>query len=50
MQQLAIEQRRPLGPEEGGPQAIVNCAANPTCAFYESIGFRTHATLVGYSR
>jgi ribosomal protein S18 acetylase RimI-like enzyme len=36
--------------EEGGRQAIVYCVADATCALYESIGFRRHATLVGYSR
>ena len=36
--------------EEGGRQAIVYCASESACALYESIGFRRHATLVGYSR
>ena len=36
--------------EEGGRQAIVYCASDAACALYESIGFRRHATLVGYSR
>jgi GNAT superfamily N-acetyltransferase len=36
--------------EEGGRQAIVYCATAEACALYESIGFRIHASLVGYSR
>ena len=36
--------------EEGGRQAIVYCVRDAACALYESIGFRRHATLVGYSR
>jgi ribosomal protein S18 acetylase RimI-like enzyme len=36
--------------EEGGRQAIVYCATDPACRLYESVGFRRHATLVGYSR
>ena len=36
--------------EEGCREAIVYCATHAACALYESIGFRTHATLVGYSR
>jgi ribosomal protein S18 acetylase RimI-like enzyme len=36
--------------EEGGRQAVVYCASDAACALYESIGFRRHATLVGYSR
>jgi ribosomal protein S18 acetylase RimI-like enzyme len=36
--------------EEGGRQAIVYCVSDAACALYESIGFRRHATLVGYSR
>jgi ribosomal protein S18 acetylase RimI-like enzyme len=36
--------------EEGGRQAIVYCATEPACALYESLGFRIHASLVGYSR
>jgi ribosomal protein S18 acetylase RimI-like enzyme len=36
--------------EEGGRQAIVYCASEAACALYESIGFRKHATIVGYSR
>jgi ribosomal protein S18 acetylase RimI-like enzyme len=36
--------------EEGGRQAIVYCVSEGACALYESIGFRRHATLVGYSR
>ena len=35
--------------EEGGRQAIVYCVSDAACALYESIGFRRHATLVGYS-
>jgi ribosomal protein S18 acetylase RimI-like enzyme len=36
--------------EEGGRQAIVYCTSDAACRLYESIGFRRHATLVGYSR
>jgi ribosomal protein S18 acetylase RimI-like enzyme len=36
--------------EEGGRQAIVYCSTEPARALYESIGFRVHATLVGYGR
>lgn len=36
--------------DEGGRQAIVYCATEPACALYQSVGFRIHATLVGYSR
>lgn len=36
--------------EEGLRQAIVYCASGPACALYESLGFRIHASLVGYSR
>jgi ribosomal protein S18 acetylase RimI-like enzyme len=36
--------------EEGGRQTIVYCVSDEACALYESIGFRRHATLVGYSR
>jgi ribosomal protein S18 acetylase RimI-like enzyme len=36
--------------EEGGRQAIVYCVSDAACALYESIGFRRHATVVGYSR
>ena len=36
--------------EEGGRQAIVYCVSDAACGLYESIGFRRHATLVGYSR
>jgi ribosomal protein S18 acetylase RimI-like enzyme len=35
---------------EGGRHAIVYCVSDPARALYESIGFRIHATLVGYSR
>jgi ribosomal protein S18 acetylase RimI-like enzyme len=36
--------------EEGGRQAIVYCGSDAACGLYESLGFRRHATLVGYSR
>jgi ribosomal protein S18 acetylase RimI-like enzyme len=36
--------------EEGGRQAIVYCMTEPACDLYLSVGFRRHATLVGYSR
>src|SRR5215472_6874945 len=36
--------------EEGGRQAIVYCVTDAACGLYESLGFRRHATLVGYSR
>ena len=36
--------------EEGGRQAIVYCVSDAACGLYESIGFRRHAALVGYSR
>jgi ribosomal protein S18 acetylase RimI-like enzyme len=36
--------------EEGGRQAIVYCVTDAACGLYESIGFRRHATVVGYSR
>ena len=36
--------------EEGGRQAVVYCVTEPACALYESLGFRRHASLVGYSR
>jgi ribosomal protein S18 acetylase RimI-like enzyme len=36
--------------EEGGRRAIVYCLSDAACALYESIGFRRHATLVGYAR
>ena len=36
--------------EEGGQQAIVYCVTEGACGLYESLGFRRHATLVGYSR
>jgi ribosomal protein S18 acetylase RimI-like enzyme len=36
--------------EKGGRQAIVYCVSEEACGLYESIGFRRHATLVGYSR
>jgi ribosomal protein S18 acetylase RimI-like enzyme len=36
--------------EEGGRRAIVYCVTDAACGLYESLGFRRHATLVGYSR
>jgi ribosomal protein S18 acetylase RimI-like enzyme len=36
--------------EEGGRQAIVYCLTEPACALYEALGFRVHASLVGYAR
>jgi ribosomal protein S18 acetylase RimI-like enzyme len=36
--------------EEGGRKAIVYCVTDAACALYESLGFRRHATQVGYSR
>jgi ribosomal protein S18 acetylase RimI-like enzyme len=36
--------------EEGGRQAIVYCVADEACRLYESIGFRRHAAVIGYSR
>jgi ribosomal protein S18 acetylase RimI-like enzyme len=36
--------------DEGGRRAIVYCLSDGACALYESIGFRRHATLVGYGR
>lgn len=36
--------------EEGLRQAIVYCVSGPACALYQSLGFRIHASLVGYSR
>jgi len=36
--------------EEGGRSAIVYCVTDAACGLYESLGFRRHATLVGYSR
>lgn len=36
--------------EEGGREAIVYCNTEPACALYRSLGFRVHATVVGYSR
>jgi GNAT superfamily N-acetyltransferase len=36
--------------EEGGRQAIVYCASLPACALYESVGFRRHASQVGFAR
>jgi ribosomal protein S18 acetylase RimI-like enzyme len=36
--------------EEGGREAIVYCVTDAACGLYESIGFRRHASLVGYAR
>jgi len=36
--------------EEGGRQAIVYCENDAACGLYESLGFRRHTTVVGYSR
>jgi ribosomal protein S18 acetylase RimI-like enzyme len=36
--------------EEGGREAIVYCDTEPACELYRSLGFRVHATVVGYSR
>ncbi len=36
--------------EEGGREAVVLCQSVTACALYEAIGFRRHATLVGYER
>ena len=36
--------------EERGRQAIVYCENDAACGLYESLGFRRHATVVGYSR
>ena len=36
--------------EEGGREAIVYCATDAACGLYEAIGFRRHASVVGYSR
>ena len=36
--------------EEGGRQAIVYCKNDAACGLYQSIGFRRHTTVVGYSR
>jgi GNAT superfamily N-acetyltransferase len=36
--------------EEGIRQTIVYCSSRPACALYESLGFRIHASVVGYSR
>lgn len=36
--------------EESGRQAIAYCASAPACELYQSLGFRIHASLVGYGR
>ena len=36
--------------QEGGREAIVYCVTEPARALYESVGFRVHASLVGYSK
>jgi ribosomal protein S18 acetylase RimI-like enzyme len=36
--------------EEGLRQAIVLCESDAACGLYESVGFRRHASIVGYSR
>jgi len=36
--------------DEGGRQAIVYCFDGPACELYRALGFRRHASLVGYSR
>jgi GNAT superfamily N-acetyltransferase len=36
--------------EEGASEAVVYCVDPPARALYESLGFRRHATIVGYSR
>jgi ribosomal protein S18 acetylase RimI-like enzyme len=36
--------------EESGRQAIVYCENDAACGMYESIGFRRHTAVVGYSR
>jgi GNAT superfamily N-acetyltransferase len=36
--------------EEGGRRAVVYCVDEPACGLYRALGFRRHATLVGYSR
>jgi ribosomal protein S18 acetylase RimI-like enzyme len=36
--------------EEGGREAIVYCENDAACGLYESIGFRRHTAVVGYSR
>jgi ribosomal protein S18 acetylase RimI-like enzyme len=35
---------------EGGRQAVVYCVTGPACELYRALGFRRHASLVGYSR
>ena len=36
--------------EEGGRHGIVSCITDPACELYRAVGFRRHATLMGYSR
>jgi ribosomal protein S18 acetylase RimI-like enzyme len=36
--------------DEGGRQAIVYCVNDAACGLYESVGFRRHASLIGYAR
>jgi GNAT superfamily N-acetyltransferase len=36
--------------DEGGLQAIVYCRSEPACARYDAVGFRRHATLLGFAR
>jgi len=36
--------------DEGGRQALVYCFEGPACELYGVLGFRRHASLVGYSR
>jgi ribosomal protein S18 acetylase RimI-like enzyme len=36
--------------EEGMREAVVYCDSDPACALYESLGFRHHASIVGYER
>jgi ribosomal protein S18 acetylase RimI-like enzyme len=36
--------------DEGGRHVVVYCSTDPARALYESLGFRVHASLVGYTR
>jgi len=36
--------------DEGGRRAIVYCQSEPACALYDALGFRRHATLLGFGR